>query len=197
MRQFDCAENQNVRRMIVENLELEGLEFMGNNVRDKLKYCGKDVRIYPLAKIAKAEVVELDDNCQLFDFVFIYGGGFVKIGKYSTIAFQALIEGFGETDIGDRVLIGVGVKIITSVNEHNGFRMVDHLSEGQAKLIIGRTTIGDDVSIGAGSIILPKVTIGEGVVIGANSLVTKDLDPWGIYVGSPCRKIGDRQKPDF
>ncbi|MGZ3996485.1 MAG: acyltransferase [Flavisolibacter sp.] len=181
----------------MESLKLEGLEFMGNNVRDKLKYCGKDVRIYPLAKICKAEVVELYDNCQIFDLAWIYGGGFVKIGKYATITWHALIEGAGETIIGDRAFIGPGTKIITSANEHNGFRMVDHLPAGQAKLIKGRTTIGDDVSIGACCVVLPKVTIGEGAVVGANSLVTKDLDPWGIYVGSPCKKIGERQKPSF
>lgn len=181
----------------MENLKLEGLELMGNNVRDKLKYCGKDVRIYPLAKIAKPETVELDDNCQIFDFAFIYGGGLTKIGKYSTITWHTIIEGIGETVIGDRVLIGPGTKILTSVNEHNGLRMVDHLPEGQAKIIRGRTTIGDDVSIGAGCVVLTKITIGEGAVIGAHSLVSKDLEPWGIYVGSPCRKIGTRQKPNF
>ena len=69
----------------MEDLKLEGLEFMGNNVRDKLKYCGKDVRLYPLAKITKPEVVELDDNCQVFDFAWLYGGLSIKIGKYSTI----------------------------------------------------------------------------------------------------------------
>ena len=181
----------------MEKLNLEGIELMGKNVRDKLKHCGKNVRIYPLAKIAKPEVVELEDNCQIFDFVFIYGGGYLKIGKYSTITWQTVIEGAGETIIGDRVLTGPGTKILTSVNEHNGLRMVDHLPEGQAKLIMGRTTIGDDVSLGAGCIVMPKVTIGEGVVVGANSLVTKDLEPWGIYVGSPCRKIGERKEPKF
>ena len=36
---------------------------------------------------------------------------------------------------------------------------------------------------------------GKGAVIGANTLVNKDVEPWGIYVGSPCKKIGERQKP--
>ena len=42
-------------------------------------------------------------------------------------------------------------------------------------------------------VIMP-VKIGEGAVIGANSFVNKDLDPWGIYVGSPAKKIGERKK---
>jgi acetyltransferase-like isoleucine patch superfamily enzyme len=49
------------------------------------------------------------------------------------------------------------------------------------------------VYIGAKSVIMP-VTIGEGAVIGAGSFVNKDLDPWGIYVGSPAKKIGERPK---
>jgi galactoside O-acetyltransferase len=179
----------------MDKFRLKGLELMGDNVRDKLKYCGKDVRTYPLGKIAKPESVELDDNCQIFDFAFIYGGKFTKIGKHSIICWYALIEGGGEAFIGDRVLIGPGTKIITGVFDHrHGFRMVDQLPEGQFNLITGRTTIGDDVSISANCTILPNITIGEGAIVGANSLVREDLEPWGIYVGSPCKKIGEREK---
>ena len=53
----------------------------------------------------------------------------------------------------------------------------------------------DDAYIGANCTIMPGVTIGEGAVVGANALVNKDLDPWGIYVGVPCKKIGEREKP--
>ncbi|MCR5303076.1 MAG: acyltransferase, partial [Lachnospiraceae bacterium] len=52
-----------------------------------------------------------------------------------------------------------------------------------------------DAYIGANCTLLPGVTIGEGAVVGANALVTKDLEPWGIYVGSPAKKIGEREKP--
>ncbi len=37
-------------------------------------------------------------------------------------------------------------------------------------------------------------THGEGCVIGAGSFVNKDCEPWGIYVGSPARKIATRPK---
>ena len=33
------------------------------------------------------------------------------------------------------------------------------------------------------------MTIGDGSVIGAGSVVTKDVEPYAVYVGNPARKI--------
>ena len=52
--------------------------------------------------------------------------------------------------------------------------------------------IGKFCVIGANSVILPGVTVGEGATVGACSVVTKNLEPWGIYVGN--RKIGERNR---
>jgi acetyltransferase-like isoleucine patch superfamily enzyme len=41
---------------------------------------------------------------------------------------------------------------------------------------------------------MPGVTLAEGCVIGANSLVTKDTEPWTIYMGSPAMPIKKRPK---
>ena len=41
--------------------ELQYTEFMGTNVKDKLKYCGEDVRLYQLAKINVPECIEIDE----------------------------------------------------------------------------------------------------------------------------------------
>ena len=69
--------------------------------------------------------------------------------------------------------------------------MVDGMENSKVKG--GKLEIGDDVYIGANCTIMP-VKIGEGCVIGAGSCVGKDCDPWGIYVGSPAKKIGIREK---
>ena len=31
-------------------------------------------------------------------------------------------------------------------------------------------------------------------MVGAGSVVTKDTEPWGIYLGSPAKLIGQRDK---
>jgi acetyltransferase-like isoleucine patch superfamily enzyme len=54
------------------------------------------------------------------------------------------------------------------------------------------THIGNDVWIGANVILVDGVTVGDGAIVGANSVVTHDLDPYGIYVGSPARLLRKR-----
>ena len=180
---------------MVENNQIEGIQFMGENIRESLKFCGEGVRLYPLCKMIRARNAELDNNCQLMDFVFIDAGNSLKIGKYSTLTWYCLIEGGANTYIGDRVFLGPGSKILTSTYKLNGYYSIEHIPEECRGTDYGDITITDDAYIGANCTILPGVTIGEGAVVGANALVNKDLEPWGIYVGSPCKKIGEREKP--
>lgn len=49
------------------------------------------------------------------------------------------------------------------------------------------TTIGSDVWIGTKAVIRDGVTVGHGCVIGAGAVVTKDTEPYGIYVGVPAK----------
>ena len=174
---------------------IQGYELMGDNVRDKLKKCGEGVRIHPLSKICVPEVIELGDYCRIGDFVFIWGGLGVRVGKYSDIQVHSVIWGGGETIIGDYVSVAVGTVLLTAVYSHKeGLRMVDHLPEGQTKTLFGKLVIENDVYIGANCTIMPDVTIGEGAIIGAGSFVNKNIEPWSINVGSPCKKIGERPK---
>lgn len=174
---------------------LDGIQFMGDNVRSKLKFCGQNVRLYPLSKVIRAENAELDNNCQIFDHVFIDAGKGLKIGKYSTLAWYVLIEGGANTYIGDRVFLGPSTKLLTSTLQINEFFTVEHLPDGCHKIESGDIIIEDDAYLGANCTVLPGVKIGEGAVVGANSLVVRDLEPWTIYVGSPCKPIKMRIKP--
>jgi acetyltransferase-like isoleucine patch superfamily enzyme len=177
------------------SLGLNGLEFMGENVKSHLKFCGSDVNLYPLCKMIRAKNAELDNNVQIFDFVFIDAGKSLKIGKYSTLTWNVLIEGGANTYIGDRVFLGPGTKILTSTYKINGYFTVEHLPNGCNAIKYGDIVINDDAYLGANVTVMPGVTIGEGSVIGVNSLVNKDLEPWTIYIGSPCRAIGKRERP--
>ena len=176
--------------------DLTGIELMGENLMEKVKYCGKGVRLYPLCKMIHPDTAELDDCCQLFDYVFIDAGKRLKIGKYATITWNCLIEGGGETVIGNRVFLGPGSKVLTSTYALDGYFSVEHIPEKCRKTEYGDVIIEDDAYIGANCTIMPGTIIHEGAVLGANSLAKGELEPWTVYVGSPCRPIRKRLKPD-
>jgi galactoside O-acetyltransferase len=94
---------------------IDGAELMGENVKARLKKCGEGVRLYPLAKLAKPEVIELDDFCRIRDFVFFWGGNGIRIGKYTDMQPHVVVWGGGSLEIGDRVSVGPGTVLLTAV----------------------------------------------------------------------------------
>ena len=53
-------------------------------------------------------------------------------------------------------------------------------------------TIEDNCWLASNVVVCGGVTIGEGCVIGAGSVVTKDIPPYSLAVGNPCRVIRKR-----
>lgn len=56
----------------------------------------------------------------------------------------------------------------------------------------GDTVIGNDVWLGQNVTVLPGVHIGDGAVIGSDSVVARDIPPYTIAAGDPCRVIRSR-----
>ena len=52
--------------------------------------------------------------------------------------------------------------------------------------------IGADVWLGQGVLIKAGVQIGVGAIVGAGTIVTRDIPPYAVAVGSPCRVIRQR-----
>ena len=179
----------------MEDLKLDGLQLMGENLRDKVKYCGEGVKLYPLCKMIHPSTAELDDHCQIMDYAFIDSGESFKLGKFSTVTWHCVIEGGAKTIIGDRVFLGPGAKILNSTYELDGYYAIEHILDECRATRYGDIIIHDDAYIGANSTVLPGVTIGEGAVVGANSLVDRKLKSWGIYFGTPVKLIGMREQP--
>lgn len=44
----------------------------------------------------------------------------------------------------------------------------------------------------ARAVVLPGVVAGHGAVLGAAAVAAKTLDPLGVYIGNPARKVGQR-----
>ncbi|MGB6681860.1 MAG: acyltransferase [Candidatus Bathyarchaeia archaeon] len=161
----------------------------------KLKYCGRNVKIFSMAKIIHPELVEIGEGTQIDDFTFINGGKGTQIGKYNHVASFVSVVGGGELITGDYVGIATGSRIITGTHHYGqGQRISPLIPEEDQCVIRGKIILEKDVFVGANVIIHPNVTIGEGAIVGSGSLVTKDIKPWTINVGVPARVKGNRPK---
>lgn len=166
----------------------EEMQMMG------FKHLGVGVKVSRKASIYDIEKISLDDYSRIDDFCVVSGN--VTIGKYVHITIFCNIAG-GEKGvvIGDFSTIAYGCHIFSQSDDYTGVSMVNsNIPKKYKKEIILPVVIERQVIVGAGSIIMPGVVLAEGTSIGANSLVLKSTVSWSIYVGSPAKKIRNREK---
>ncbi|MBW4078730.1 MAG: hypothetical protein HIU84_09540 [Acidobacteria bacterium] len=93
------------------------------------------------------------------------------------------IEGRGSVSIGDDVLIGPEVMIVTSTHERGE---ADRVQATSSYLPV---RIGSHCWLGARAIILLGVCIANGVTVAAGAVVASDIGPGGLYGGVPARRL--------
>lgn len=127
----------------------------------------------------------LAEQAEIRHYAIIECAGRVAIGRRSVIGAYNWLQGSGEIEIGDDVIIGPGVRIISTTHDISD----PDQPFARQPLICGSVRIGNNVWIGADVVILTGVSIGKNVVVGAGSLVTRDLKEGGVYVGTPARRV--------
>lgn len=112
-----------------------------------------------------------------------FGGNHIILGNnvYINYDFCAVDDTF--ITIGDYCLIGPRVVIATALHPEVAEQR-NHAMQYNKPVNIGKS-----VWIGANVTICPGVTIGDGAIIGAGSVVTKDIPPYMVAVGNPCKPI--------
>ncbi|MDY7560789.1 acyltransferase [Pseudomonas sp. 10B1] len=157
------------------------------------KSLGKNVKIYPSAKIIGREYISVADNVIIDDFVFIHATAPIFIGSYIHIASFTSITGGGVIVLEDFSTLSSGVRIFSGSDDFHGGGMTNSTIPDRYRSV-SRTHVhvGRHVIIGTNSVILPSVKLAEGVAVGAGAVVTRSLDAWGVYVGSPAHRLKDR-----
>lgn len=124
-------------------------------------------------------------ECEFMEQTSIDGkssiGSYVYVGK-NTFITKAQVGNY--VQIGSESAIGPG--------EHNTKRLSINsifMENAYDQLTDKEIEVGNDVWIGTHVVILRGVKIGNGAVIGAGAVVTKDIEPYGIYVGVPAKLI--------
>jgi galactoside O-acetyltransferase len=159
------------------------------------KYNIYNVKTFEFTKIIGIENIEFGKNIIIDDFVLIYAKEKITIGNYVHIANFTSITGGNKLIVGNYAAISQGCRILSATDDFKEWGFGNSTVANEYRNIKSALiTIGDFCIIGANSVVLPGVTIGEGSTVGANSVVTKDLEPWGIYIGN--KRVGERNKEE-
>lgn len=139
----------------------------------------------------------IGDNFHAGRGVFLWAKKSINIGNNCYIGRYSQIE--CNATIGNDVLIANNVAFIGKYDHHYQQIGVSIRHASQVKdndydwLELNREiVVGNDVWIGYGTIILSGVKIESGCIIAAGSVVTKNTDPYGIYAGSPAKRVSER-----
>jgi maltose O-acetyltransferase len=117
-------------------------------------------------------------------------GNDIRIGTYSFVGVNVILDCSGPVRIGSGCSLGLGVSIVTGTHEVGP----EHRRAGRN--ISLPVILEDGCWLGANVTVLPGVTIGRGCIVGANSLVTKDCEPNGLYIGQPARRVRELTDAD-
>jgi len=169
--------------------EIELLEF-------GFKSVGNNVRVAKNCTIIGLENIEIGDNVRIDGYsTLIASGGYLKFGSYIHIGGYSLLSGGAGIIMEDFSGLSQGVRIYSKSDDYSGVALTNPTVPPQyLKVVSGLVTLKRHVIVGSGSIILPNVTIGEGSSVGALSVITKSLESWGVFVGTPAKRLKGRSQ---
>ena len=158
------------------------------------KKVGKDVRIDSSAQIVRPELIVLGSHISIDMCVYLSTSAI--IGDYIHIAPHVSIIGGASSLLimEDFSAIATGTRIVCASDDFKKGFLNPFIPREYRNVINEPVVFKKYSATGVNSVVTPGVTLAEGSVLGANSLLIKDTEPWGIYVGSPARRVGTRDK---
>jgi len=157
---------------------------------------GENVRVSTKASIYGASRISLGSHSRIDDFCVLSAGeGGIHIGRNVHIAIMCSLIGKERIELNDFCNLSSRVSIYSSSDDYSGEYMTNPTVPEEFTNVDHRGVVLEQhVIIGSGSVILPGVTIGKGTAVGALCLVAKDLEPFGIYAGSPLKRVKARSR---
>lgn len=128
----------------------------------RLQFKGKQVRFFKGVIIHSPENVSVGDNSRIGDYVQMWGGGGINIGKNVLIAAHSVIT-----------------------SQSHDINASSYFNSQVTKAV----RIEDNVWIGASAVVLPGVTVEKNSIIGAGAVVSKNIPPNSTAIGVPARVV--------
>ena len=159
-------------------------------------HVGDNVMIARNCTLIGLENIHIADNVRIDGYTTISAArGYCRIGRNIHIGGTSHLACTGGVELSDFANLSQGVRIYTVSDDYSGAAMTNPMVPQQyTNVTVAAVSLGKHVIIGSGSVVLPGAKLGEGVAVGALSLVNRSLDPWGIYAGTPVRRLKSRCK---
>ena len=110
----------------------------------------------------------------------------IRVGRNVFINQACMLNDIGGIEIGDDVMIGPRVSLLTAGHPLDPSRR-------RRQIVAAAIAIERNVWLGAGATVLQGVTVGSDAVVAAGAIVTRDVPPRTLVAGVPAqvlREIG-------
>ncbi len=158
------------------------------------KQQGIDLYLDDTSKIKHPESVQIGNHVAIDMGVYLSTSA--KIGDYVHIApYTCIIGGIDSILIMDEFSgISAGSKILCGSDDFTQGMMNPQVPIAYRSPKISKVHFKQFSCVGVNCVVMPGVTLAEGSVVGSNSVLTKDTEPWTIYVGNPAKPVKTRNK---
>jgi putative colanic acid biosynthesis acetyltransferase WcaF len=129
----------------------------------------------------------LGEGCHVYPGVKVWAPWNLTLGDFVGVADGATLYDVDRIEIGEYAVISQGAFLCGGTHDYNSLNF---------QLLARPIRIEPYAWVCAEAFVHPGVTVPEGAVVGARSVVTRSPDePWTVYAGNPCRKVGLRTSP--
>lgn len=157
---------------------------------------GDNVRIAKNCTIIAPENIRIGDNVRIDAFTtLIAANGKMHFEGYNHIGGHCHFAATESLTFDPYSGSSQGVRIYTATDDLSGKSLTGPMAPaGRTAYKTAPVRIGRHAVLCSGSVVLPGCSLGEGAVLGALSLATRRLRAWSVYLGVPCRRVGERDK---
>lgn len=168
-----------------EQIEALGFASLGEEI-----FLSDKASFYNCRHIRLGSRVRIDDFC-----VLAAGEGGIEIGDYVHVGVSSSLIGRGRITMESFSGLSSRVSIYSSSDDYSGAGLTNPMVPEQYKSVLHADVhLGRHVIVGSGSVVLPGAILEEGVAVGALSLINKRCESFGVYLGNPARRIGERKR---
>ena len=126
----------------------------------------------------------VDATFHLIPPVYSDHGVNIRVGRNVFINQACILNDVGGIEIGDDVMIGPRVSLLTAGHPVDPDRR-------RRQVVAAPIVLERNVWLGAGATILQGVTVGADAVVGAGAVVTHDVPPRTLVAGVPAQVVRD------